>query len=442
MERQLQRRESLDPLSRVDSNDTRNYSRLLLTNLPGWAAAEMQVSLMLEGGVDGRGTGMMRRGFVAALAVCALLSSCASEAGDDGGANLTEVTAGLIVPATGPLAGVAEEMRTGVEIAVETWNELHESPQVTLEICDDGGLPERSLTCITRLESSVDFFIGPYPSNFWQATEQTYVDAGYFAIAGTPAADPPPDSNAFSAATPHPVALDMAFEFFRDQGWRSVGFVVAEDATGQAAAEAASAKGSELDLDVTTASFSPEARTAVPQLETIKAGDPDVVLIWTTGPTSVTALRAADQVGLSGAVPFIMNYANASPATYELAADEIPDDLRFIGSAAFVKGALEPEDPERADAVEAFRAEYHEQTNTDVAWHALAGMDMVNVAMAAVSQGAEPEEWASYLETGENIPGGTVTFSYSDETHVGNSDPSTLRLVKLVEGVWQFADER
>lgn len=385
----------------------------------------------------------MRVGRVLAFAVLVVLAvaGCADEGtepAEAGGGAPKEVTAGMIVPTSGALAGAAEEIVTGTEIAVETWNRFHDSPQVKLEICDDGGNPERSLTCINRLEGSVDFFLGPHFGDFWTATEQTFVDLGLFVVSGTPTAIPPADSNAFGAATPHAIAVEMAFRLYQEQGWDSVGFVAAEDATGQAAVEGARDVADELGLDLTVATFAPDSQSAVSQLETIKSADPDVVQVWTTGTTGVTVLRAARQVGLSDSVPFVMNYSNASPITYELAADVLPSDLRLIGSPSFVEGGVE--DPEQGETIEAFRDAYRERSGTDVSWNALAGGDAVAVAMEAVSNGSSPEEWAAYLESGAEVPGHTVVFRYSNELHAGNQDPSTLRLVKLVDGAWQFAE--
>lgn len=400
---------------------------------------------------DHRSKARLLAALIAALSLLLAAACTSSDDGDDtsgsdddgGGEDadvasaegLDEATIGVILPETGNLSVPAGEIRLGMETAIELWNTEVGSPQLSLEVCDDAGEPERSLTCIDRFESEgVEIISGPHFGTTWLNAEEVLAESGAFDVTGTPAAVPPADSNLFTSGTPAPVALEMAFGEFADRGDETVGMLHTTDGTAQSAADAADEIAEENDLVLEKADYANDAPSALPEAQQLLAADPDVVLIWSTGPSAVTGLRALDEAGYDG--PVVMNYSNAGPGTYALAGDAVPEDLSMIGTRSMVG---EVDDPERAELVEGFLALY-EPENGVASFNVLSAADIVIVAGFAAANGSTPEEMAAYLESGAAIPGIAVPFQYSEDSHVGSDDPSALRLVALRDDVWEPAE--
>jgi len=349
---------------------------------------------------------------------------------------LDAATIGVILPTTGALAIPATEIQHGMQTAVDLWNEVYKTPVLTLEVCDDGGVPERSLTCIDKFASEkVAVFSGPHFGTTWLAAQQSYADRDAFVVTGTPAAVPDPGSTIFTSGTPVDVALHASFKELAGSGVKSLGFLSTADGTAQAAAADADKVAADNGLTIQKAEFAPDASTALPQAQQLVSSSPDAIMIWSSGLTAITALRGLKEAGYQGRV--VMNYSNAGANTYALAKDAVPEDLSMIGTTAMIG---EVTDTTRQDLITKFRAAYEPKYGV-ASFNALSAGDIVMVAGVAAAHGSTPEEMTNYLESGADVPGFAVPFKFSAKSHVGSNDPDVLRLVKLVNGAWEAADK-
>ena len=364
-----------------------------------------------------------------ALVGLAACGSAGSGADEKDSKDATTVRIGLVVSQTGPLAGPATELVNGVNIAVDAWNSSDPKQQIKLQTCDDGGQPAQAQACIQKLRGKVDVFIGPIFATLWAPTLETYKSMGAFAIAPSPASEAPPGTDIFTTGTPAGVALQRAFSYFKDQGWSKVGFITSSDAASAAAAQAAPGLAQAAGLELTQASFDATALTAVPQLNTIKAAKPDVVLVWSVGQSAVTVIRGMNEAAMN--MPIVMNYSNATAATFKLVGDDVPPQLSFIGSPNLVSSTAQAADP----VVAQFDKLYSEKYGPG-SWNAMAGGDAVLVAMHAAANGVDPDTMRETLEKGDPVTGLTMNFTFSKESHAGANDPQQLAIVKFADGGW------
>lgn len=402
----------------------------------------------------GKATGVLAVLAVAMLVVAAGCTSDSSDGGSSkgdattttaaGGASTTlpatkgldEAKIGVILPLSGPLAVPAAEIKTGMETEVEVWNDAGDGPKLSLEFCDDGNTPERSLSCIDRLtEAGVDIYTGPHFGTTWPATIDAYTEKGVFVITGNPAAQPEAGTSIFSSGTPTKVALELVFGEFADRGYKKVGFLSTTDGTGAAAAKQTDAIAEEHDLSLTKAEFAPTDQSATPQAQQLVAASPDAIMVWTSGLASVTALRGLQAAGYDG--PVVLNYSNAGPSIYALAKDVLPKDVAMVGTASMLG---EVDDEVRSERIAEFEKRFVAKNPAGISFNALSAADIVIVAAEAASHGSTPAEMTAYLESGAKVPGLAVQFEYSADSHIGSNDPGQLRLVKLVDGAWVAAD--
>lgn len=368
-----------------------------------------------------------------AIAAVLCVAACGSSPGGSGSGNASTVRIGLIASLTGPLAGPATELVNGVHVAVDAWNATEKSKEIKLEVCDDGGQPAQAQTCIQGLRSKVDVFVGPIFSSLWASTLETYKSLKLFAIAPAPASEAPADTNIFTTGTPAGVALDRTFSYFKDKGWTNVGFISTNDDASAAAAERAPTIAKKYGLSLTRSSFEATARTAVPQLNTIKAAKPQVVQVWSVGQSAVTVIRGMNETGMS--IPIVMNYSNATAATFKLVGDEVPPQLHFIGSPNMVSS-----DAQAAGGVVAAYDRLFSEKYGPASWNAMAGGDAILVAMGAAANGVRPDDMRQELETGDPITGLTMTFTFSKDSHAGANDPKQLAIANFADGSWSSLD--
>ena len=346
---------------------------------------------------------------------------------------------GLIVPESGFLAVIGEELVNGTEVAVAQWNEAHDDVKANLTICDNEADVERTLSCIRSLEGSVDLFLGPHFANPAVGIQPVLTEEGYFLVSSNIITIPDVSTNFFLSNTTVVQILDGMFEYFGEEGLESVGLIAVEDATGDAAVAGFLQRGETSGIEVVAAQFLPDAQSAVPQLNQILAEDVELIVIWTVGPTGVTALRAIDDVGTD--LPLLMLTTNATPSTFVLAGDAIPEDpdqLMFFASDSLAPHTIE--DPVRRERMETFISLYEAANGSFPPWVAFTGADAVAVSMAAAAGADEvtADAMAAFLESGGQIDGYHIpSFLYSADSHV-NTNPNVLQPIVWRDGSWDL----
>jgi branched-chain amino acid transport system substrate-binding protein len=347
--------------------------------------------------------------------------------GGDGAKPTGDVKVVTILPTTGPLASVTARATVGASrAAVEVWNAAHPDRKVDMNLCNDEGNPEKSVSCVQRNMSDADVLNGPSFHNQYLAAAPLF-ERTKFDTTGDPLSNPGGDTTVFQATPTIQNATDAAMEYFKAQGMSKVAFLTGTDAIGKAASDAVGRSAQASGVELASASYDPEAATVAPQVNQVLQQDPDAVFVWSVGPQGALALRAMKDAGSD--LPAMLNFSSITNATLQLSADAMPRTLLFTGTDAFVPDVIK--DPERRRFVEGFLAAYRRQVGYDVLdFPGAAFADAAFVAFDAALNADDTEGMVKYLEQGTPVKGLNAVFTYSDDDHVGLSGANPIRIIR------------
>lgn len=354
-------------------------------------------------------------------------SSSSGTSSSGGGTQTGDVKVVTILPTTGPLASVTARATVGASRAAEeVWNREHPDRQVKLDLCNDEGNPEKSVSCVQRNMSSADVLNGPSFHNQYLAAAPLF-ERTKFDTTGDPLSNPGGDTTVFQATPTIQNATDKAMEYFRAQGMRKVAFLTGTDAIGEAASDAVKRSAQAAGVELVTASYDPDAATVAPQVNQVLQQDPDAVFVWAVGPQGALALRAMKDAGSD--LPAMLNFSSITNATLQLSADAMPRTLLFTGTDAFVPDVIT--DPERKRFVDEFLAAYRQQVGYDVLdFPGAAFADAAFVGFNAALHADDTDGMVKYLEQGAPVKGLNAVYTYSDDDHVGLSGANPIRIIR------------
>jgi branched-chain amino acid transport system substrate-binding protein len=179
----------------------------------------------------------------------------------------------------------------------------------------------------------------------------------------SPGIHPAPGSYIFSSSASTSATIETLIRYFHYRGWKRMAFIASTDSSGQDGD-----KGIDRALalpefkDVVTVErshFNPTDVSVAAQIERIRAGDPQALVVWASGLQFGTVLKALIQGGLE--VPVATTGANLSYIFMEQYKATLPKQLFFAGGAATPRGDIPKLDPRVAAAkkryYDAFAAE-------------------------------------------------------------------------------------
>jgi len=257
------------------------------------------------------------------------------------------LTIPVIVPLTGGFsyAGqVGKKTIEALEVQINKTGGVHGRP-VKFTFYDDQGIPQTAVQVTTQAMNDKPIaVIGSMFVALCQAmapiTQGKALQYCY-----SPGVHPAYGTDLFSASiATDGMALAM-LRYMRDKGWKRIASIVSTDASGQdaeaqlkvaAALPEMASKGVQLiDLE----RFNPSDPTVLAQMQRIRAANPDVVVMWTSGAPFGTVVHAFNDAGLT--VPAFTTNANLSFTFMKQFADFLPKNLYFP-SPAFVAGPDAP----------------------------------------------------------------------------------------------------
>jgi branched-chain amino acid transport system substrate-binding protein len=249
----------------------------------------------------------------------------------------------VIVPLTGGFsyAGqIGKKTIEALEVQINKTGGVHGRP-VKFNFYDDQGIPQTAVQVTTQaMNDKPVAVIGSMFVALCQAmapiTQGKALQYCY-----SPGVHPAYGSDLFSASiATDGMALAM-LRYMRDKGWKRIASIVSTDASGQdaeaqlkvavALPEIASKGVQLIDLE----RFNPTDPTVLAQMQRIRAANPDVVVMWTSGAPFGTVVHAFNDAGLT--VPAFTTNANLSFTFMKQFAEILPKNLYFP-SPAFIAG--------------------------------------------------------------------------------------------------------
>jgi branched-chain amino acid transport system substrate-binding protein len=265
----------------------------------------------------------------------------------------------VIIPLTGAYAytgQLGKQTFTTVEALVNKTGGIHGAP-LHFVFYDDQSSPQMAVQVAQQAVATKPVaIIGSEFVALCQAMEPiTRGKVVQYCI--SPGVHPAYGTDMFSASIATDGMATAMIRFMREKNWKKIATITAIDASGQDAEnqlKTAAALPENVAKGVTIVDaehFSPSDQTVAAQMQRIRAANPDVIVMWNSGPQFGTVARAYNDAGLT--IPAFTTNANLTFTFMKQFADFLPKELYFPAPAFF--GPNTPGVPPRVrDAVHKF----------------------------------------------------------------------------------------
>lgn len=233
--------------------------------------------------------------------------------------------------------------------------------------------------------------------------------------------------NVFASSVANTYIVPATFKFIRERGYTRVAIISATDASGTVAdriALAALARPENKALTVVAYEhFNPTDISVSAQTARIKAGNPQAMVVYATGPAFGNVLRSLNDAGIN--VPVLTSVVNMNPVQIAQYASFLPTELIFNTTLAFARDQVR--DRGLRAAIDEFytayrRAGIEPSPESSISW------DPAKIAVAAlraVGTDATGDQVADYILNLHGFAGASgSTTSATATTTVSPTQPS------------------
>jgi branched-chain amino acid transport system substrate-binding protein len=338
----------------------------------------------------------------------------------------------VMLPLTGgaAYAGAAQQQAIRLyEARVNKTGGIHGRP-VRFVFHDDQSNPVVAVQIVNQLlPQKPAVILGPSIASTCSAVSPLLAKGpGTVEYCFSPISVPPRGGYVFAATQSARQLLVNISKHLREQGFHRAGFLGANDASGQANLNIfgellGSGDNASLKM-VAQAMFSPTALSVAAEVATIKAANPDVILLYAAGPAFLLSLKELKNAGLDR-VPVMTNPFNADGKLLVANADIMPKTL-------FVEGlpyqARRPKPALRAAGQEYLSvfADGGVTTQSVIQAYCWDPVIITIAALRALPPGANGDQLHDYIENMHGFAGiwGTYDFRIGDNYGLtGDDDP-------------------
>ncbi|MET0208857.1 MAG: ABC transporter substrate-binding protein [Burkholderiaceae bacterium] len=360
-------------------------------------------------------------------------------------AQAAEIKIGTILSTTGPAAFLGEDMKDGMEIAIDEINAaggIRGTP-VKWVFYDAESQTAKALTATRRLlsQDKVDIIVGGgNMSGIAQAmvplAQQAKVP--FISTEGAASIASPADERqwVFKSTVDDSQVFARLADYFKKKGITKVALLHDTSGFGQAAADELKKSAAGFGLDASFEAFAPSDTDLTAQLTRIKAGGAQAVICWTVTPAGVIFIKQAAQLGLSDRT-LIHSYGFVSQRYMELAGKDA--DKLLLVSVKFPVGADLPDsDPLKAKIAtltEKFQKRYGRAPNQFVAQT----YDAIQLAAQGLRAGEDKAVVRGQIEKIQGYDGVGGTFNFSAQSHSGLAKRDIV-LINWKDGRFRLAD--
>jgi branched-chain amino acid transport system substrate-binding protein len=282
---------------------------------------------------------------VAACLSCVVLASSAFA--DD----QRSVDVPVVLPLSGPAAGIGQELQKSLQIAERYVNDtggIRKQP-LHFTFLDDQGQPQIAVQVMNQLKAANrPVVIGAALSALCKSMLPLVADQGPVLYCLTPAVVPPAGSYVFAINAPSANELLTGFRFLRDRGLTRLAFITSTDASGQEADQniklGLALPENKALTDVAHERYNPGDISLAGQVASVKAAAPQAVFVFGSPVVLGTALHAISDAGLD--VPVVVSQSLMSYNAMDQLASYLPKQLYFA-SSFWDAAAVLPEGPQR-----------------------------------------------------------------------------------------------
>jgi len=386
--------------------------------------------------------GMTRRNF----ALLALGTSVAALTAGQAWAQQAPFKIGTVLSTTGPAAFLGEDMKKGMEIAINEINAAGgiNGRKIEWVFYDAESQAAKGVNATKRLieQDKVDIIVGGGNMSgialaMVPLTEKA--DMPFISTEGALQIVTPINerANTFKTTLDDAQVIERAIDFWKKKGIKKVALLADNSGFGQGAKTQMERIAPQHGIEVVYESFTPSDTTLVPQLTRIKNTDAQAIVCWTTAPSGVVFLKEVKQLGLDDRM-IMHGYGFVSQRYMELAGDAAKG-LLLIGQKFPVAQDLPDNDPGKKamlDLIEKYTKVYGSAPNM----FAAQTFDAIQMAKTALAQGGtDKAKVRTALESLNSFPALGGNFTFSKERHSGLSKSDAI-IMTWADGRFKLVD--
>jgi branched-chain amino acid transport system substrate-binding protein len=353
---------------------------------------------------------------------------------------------GSILSVTGPAAFLGEDMKAGLQLAVDEINAANgiNGRKIAWTFYDAESQTQKAISATRRLisQDKVELIVsGGNMSGIAlamaplaEAANLPFISSeGALAIV-TPVAE---RKWVFKSTVDDEDVLERIADYLAKKNIRKVALLADTSGFGQGAATQMKKVGPRRGLDVSYESFDPADTDMMPQLTRIRDGGAEAIICWTVTPAGVVFLKQAQLLGLDNRT-LIHSYGFVSSRYMTLAGDAAKSVL--LASLKFPVGDQLPDsDPLKAGILRLFHS-YQERFNRPASLYAAESYDAAMLAKEALGKvGGDVTRLPEGMEQIRNFAGMSGVFNFSPERHSGLSKKDIV-LINWRDGRFNLAD--
>ena len=354
---------------------------------------------------------------------------------------------GSILSVTGPAAFLGEDMKAGMELAIEEINAKGgvAGRKIDWTFYDAESQTQKGLTATRRLldQDKVDMIVGGgNMSGMAIAMLGLTEKAGLPFMSTEGAMDivmPVAERQwTFKSTADDEQVMERLADYFAKKGIKKVAFLADSSGFGQSAVGQLKKVAARRGLDVMYETFNPSDTDMTPQLGKIKEANVQSIICWTVTPAGVVFLKQAQQLGLDK-LNLIHSYGFVDQRYMQLAGDAARNLL--LVSVKFPVGADLPDsDPQKA-RIAALTRNFETKFKRKPNQFAAQPYDAIYLVSAAIEKagGTDRTKVRDALRSTNNWRGVGGVFNFSKERHSGLSKED-LVLVNYRDGAFRLAD--
>ena len=359
----------------------------------------------------------------------------------------TPVRIGSVLSVTGPAAFLGDDMKAGMELAVEEINAKGGigGRKIDWIFYDAESQTNKGLTETRRLidQDHVDMIVGGGSMSGMAIAMLGLTEKAKLPFLSTEGAmdivTPVADRQfTFKSTADDEQILERLADYYAKKGIKKVAFLGDSSGFGQSAAVQMKKVAAHRGLDVMYETFNPSDTDMTPQLTKIKGAGVQSVLCWTVTPAGVVFLKQARQLGMEK-MNLVHSYGFVDKRYMDLAGDAAGDLVLL--SVKFPVGAELPDsDPQKARIAaltKAFEARFKRKPNQ----FAAQTYDAINLASTAIGKAGSTDapkvrDALAGINGWQGVGG---VFNFAPDRHSGLSKDDVV-LVNYRDGAFHLAD--
>lgn len=356
------------------------------------------------------------------------------------------VKIGTVLSVTGPAAFLGEDMKRGMEIAIEEINAGGgiRGRKIEWVFYDAESQAAKGVNATKRLieQDKVDIIVGGGNMSgialgmvpLTEKAEMPFISTEGALSIVAPVAE---RRYAFKTTLDDAQVIERAIDYWHKKGVKKVALVADNSGFGQGAKTQMQAIAPKSGIEVVYEDFTPSDTTLVPQLTRVKSANVQAILCWTTAPSGVVFLKEVKQLGLDDKM-IMHGYGFVSQRYMELAGDAA-NGLLLIGQKFPVADDLPAGDPVKQGG-EALAAKFTKAYGKPPNMFAAQTHDAIHMAKIALEKGgSDRAKIREALEAMRDFKGLGGNFSFSSERHSGLSKGDAV-IMTWKDGKFRLVD--